>query len=50
MGGEDEGSGEQGGGKDKRHFTHGTQSERTAKKCGGLHCVLTWVIGLKIHI
>lgn len=36
--------------KDKRHFTHGTQSERTAKECGGWHRVLTWVIGSKIYI
>lgn len=33
--------------KDKRIFTHGTQSERTAKEPGVWHGLLAWVIGSK---
>ncbi len=34
----------------KRDFTHGTQSKRTAKECGGWHYILTWVIGFSIYV
>lgn len=42
-----DGEGEEG---NKRHFTHGTQSKRTAKERGGWHCVHTWVIDFYIYI